>query len=94
MILAKLKREAEKKLGTTVSKAVITVPAAFNEAQRQAVVDAGTIANLAALQILNEPTAAALAYAHENKLHWKDNKKIFVFYTQISLRNVWELYDQ
>ncbi len=79
MILTKLKREAEKKLGTTVSKAVITVPAAFNDAQRQAVVDAGKMANLEVLRIINEPTAAALAYAHENNLHWKENRNILVF---------------
>ncbi len=79
MILTKLRQEAEKKLGTTVSKAVITVPAAFNDAQRQAVVDAGKMANLEVLRIINEPTAAALAYAHENNLQWKENRKILVF---------------
>lgn len=61
-ILQKMKETAEKYLGTTVSKAVITVPAYFNDAQRQATKDAGKIAGLEVLRIINEPTAAALAY--------------------------------
>src|SRR5690554_1402789 len=61
-ILQKLKAEAEKYLGTEVKKAVITVPAYFTDAQRQATKDAGTIAGLEVLRIINEPTAAALAY--------------------------------
>ncbi len=61
-ILQKLKRDAERYLGTTVSEAVITVPAYFNDAQRQATKDAGKIAGLEVKRIINEPTAAALAY--------------------------------
>lgn len=62
MILQKLKADAEEYLGEKVEKAVITVPAYFNDAQRQATKDAGTIAGLEVLRIVNEPTAAALAY--------------------------------
>ena len=62
MILQKLKRDAEAYLGETISKAVITVPAYFNDAQRQATQDAGTIAGLDVLRIINEPTASALTY--------------------------------
>lgn len=62
MILRKLKEEAENYLGETVSQAVITVPAYFTDAQRQATKDAGTIAGLEVLRIINEPTAAAVAY--------------------------------
>lgn len=62
MILAKLKSDAESYLGETVSQAVITVPAYFNDSQRQATKDAGKIAGLEVLRIINEPTAAALAY--------------------------------
>jgi molecular chaperone DnaK len=62
MILRKLKEEAEAYLGEKVEKAVITVPAYFTDAQRQATKDAGTIAGLEVLRIINEPTAAALAY--------------------------------
>jgi molecular chaperone DnaK len=62
MILQKLKRDAEAYLGQTVKKAVITVPAYFNDSQRQATKNAGTIAGLEVLRIINEPTAAALAY--------------------------------
>ena len=62
MILQKLKADAEAYLGQTVSQAVITVPAYFSDAQRQATKDAGTIAGLEVLRIINEPTAAALAY--------------------------------
>ena len=62
MILQKLKADAEKYLGETVTQAVITVPAYFNDMQRQATKDAGKIAGLEVLRIINEPTAAALAY--------------------------------
>lgn len=62
MILQKLKRDAEEYLGTTVTKAVITCPAYFTDAQRQATKDAGTIAGLEVLRVINEPTAACLAY--------------------------------
>jgi molecular chaperone DnaK len=67
MILQKLKADAEAYLGEPVTKAVITVPAYFNDAQRQATKDAGKIAGLEVLRILNEPTAASLAYGLESK---------------------------
>ncbi len=75
MILQKMKQTAEDYLGTTVDKAVITVPAYFNDAQRQATKDAGKIAGLEVLRIINEPTAAALAYG----LDKKKEEKIAVF---------------
>ena len=76
MVLQKLKNDAEKQLGSPVTQAVITVPAYFNDAQRQATKDAGKIAGLEVLRIINEPTAAALAYGLD-----KTNKdeKILVF---------------
>lgn len=75
MVLQKLKADAEAYLGETVKQAVITVPAYFNDSQRQATKDAGTIAGLEVLRIINEPTAAALAYGLD-----KDNdEKILVF---------------
>jgi molecular chaperone DnaK len=67
MILQKLKQAAEEYLGQTVTQAVITVPAYFNDAQRQATKDAGQIAGLEVMRIVNEPTAAALAYGLDNK---------------------------
>jgi molecular chaperone DnaK len=70
-ILAKLKKDAEAKLGEAVTKAVITVPAYFNDQQRQATKDAGKIAGLEVMRIINEPTAAALAYGLDKK---KDEK--------------------
>ncbi|MEZ5809888.1 MAG: molecular chaperone DnaK [Rhizobiaceae bacterium] len=75
MILQKMKETAEAYLGETVDKAVITVPAYFNDAQRQATKDAGKIAGLEVLRIINEPTAAALAYG----LDKKDGKTIAVY---------------
>jgi molecular chaperone DnaK len=66
-ILQKLKRDAEAYLGETVTKAVITVPAYFNDSQRQATKDAGQVAGLEVLRIINEPTAAALAYGLDKK---------------------------
>jgi molecular chaperone DnaK len=74
-ILQKMKEAAEAHLGETVTKAVITVPAYFNDAQRQATKDAGKIAGLEVLRIINEPTAAALAYG----LDKNDGKKIAVY---------------
>jgi molecular chaperone DnaK len=74
-ILQKLKRDAEDYLGEPVTKAVITVPAYFNDSQRQATKDAGKIAGLEVLRIINEPTAAALAYG----LDKKSDEKILVF---------------
>ena len=67
MVLQKLKQSAEEHLGQTVNRAVITVPAYFNDAQRQATKDAGQIAGLEVLRIVNEPTAAALAYGLDKK---------------------------
>src|SRR5450755_192635 len=67
MILGKLKEAAEAYLGEKVTKAVITVPAYFNDAQRQATKDAGKIAGLEVMRIINEPTAAALAYGLDRK---------------------------
>ena len=67
MILQKLKADAENYLGEKVTEAVITVPAYFNDAQRQATKDAGKIAGLDVLRIINEPTAAALAYGMDKK---------------------------
>lgn len=75
MILGKLKADAEKRLGEPITEAVITVPAYFNDAQRQATKDAGKIAGLEVKRIINEPTAAALAYGFNKK---KD-EKIAVF---------------
>ena len=75
-ILQKMKETAEKYLGQEVKKAVITVPAYFNDSQRQATKDAGKIAGLEVLRIINEPTAAALAYGLDKK---KINKKIAVY---------------
>ena len=71
MILQKLKKDAEGYLGETVSEAVITVPAYFNDAQRQATKDAGKIAGLDVKRIINEPTAAALAYGLDNEKEQK-----------------------
>ena len=67
MILQKLKKDAEEYLGSKVNKAVITVPAYFNDAQRQATKDAGKVADLEVLRIINEPTAAALAYGLDKR---------------------------
>jgi molecular chaperone DnaK len=67
MILSKLKADAEAKLGTTVEKAVITVPAYFNDSQRNATKDAGKIAGLDVIRIINEPTAASLAYGLDKR---------------------------
>ena len=75
-ILQKMKETAEKYLGQEVTKAVITVPAYFNDAQRQATKDAGKIAGLEVLRIINEPTAASLAYGLDKQ---KENKKIAVY---------------
>ncbi len=75
MILGKLKSDAEAYLGETVTEAVITVPAYFNDAQRQATKDAGRIAGLEVKRIINEPTAASLAYGFDRKA----NEKIAVF---------------
>merc|ERR1712106_294168 len=67
MILTKMKETAEAYLGKTVTDAVVTVPAYFNDSQRQATKDAGTICGLNVLRIINEPTAAAIAYGLDKK---------------------------
>lgn len=68
MVLVKMKETAEAYLGKTVTNAVITVPAYFNDSQRQATKDAGTISGLNVLRIINEPTAAAIAYGLDKKV--------------------------
>ena len=85
-ILQKMKETAESHLGDEVKQAVITVPAYFNDAQRQATKDAGKIAGLEVLRIINEPTAAALAYGLEKKvaklllyMTWAEAHLIFLF---------------
>ncbi|MDR1117072.1 MAG: molecular chaperone DnaK [Oscillospiraceae bacterium] len=75
MVLTKLKTDAESYLGTTVTQAVITVPAYFSDSQRQATKDAGRIAGLEVLRIINEPTAAALAYGMDKEI----DQKIMVY---------------
>ncbi len=77
MVLQKMKGIAEAYLGTTVRDAVVTVPAYFNDAQRQATKDAGTIAGLNVLRIINEPTAAAIAYGLDKKGEGEKNVLIF-----------------
>ena len=79
MVLQKMKQTAEDYLGEPVTDAVITVPAYFNDSQRQATKDAGKIAGLNVLRIINEPTAASLAYGLEKKGAQKDEQKIGVF---------------
>jgi molecular chaperone DnaK len=76
MILQKLKQDAESFLGESIAQAVITVPAYFTDAQRQATKDAGTIAGLEVLRIINEPTAAALAYGLDKQ---DQEQEILVF---------------
>ena len=77
MILSKMKETAEEYLGEKITDAVITVPAYFNDSQRQATKDAGTIAGLNVLRIINEPTAAAIAYGLNNKTEKEQNILIF-----------------
>jgi L1 cell adhesion molecule like protein len=77
MVLQKMKAIAEAYLGTTVTDAVVTVPAYFNDAQRQATKDAGKIAGLNVARIINEPTAAAIAYGLDKKTKGENNVLIF-----------------
>jgi len=80
MVLQKMKQTAEAYLGTEVKDAVITVPAYFNDSQRQATKDAGVIVGLNVLRIINEPTAAAIAYGLDKKLVDHDGaKNVLVF---------------
>lgn len=67
MVLTKMKETAEAYLGETIKNAVVTVPAYFNDSQRQATKDAGSIAGINVLRIINEPTAAAIAYGLDKK---------------------------
>lgn len=71
MVLVKMKETAEAYLGKTVINAVITVPAYFNDSQRQATKDAGVISALNVLRIINEPTAAAIAYGLDKKVRYE-----------------------
>ena len=68
MVLTKMRETAEAYLGHGITKAVVTVPAYFNDSQRQATKDAGVIAGLEVLRIINEPTAAAIAYGLDKKV--------------------------
>jgi L1 cell adhesion molecule like protein len=77
MVLTKMKQTAEAYLGSEVKDAVITVPAYFNDSQRQATKDAGAIAGLNVLRIINEPTAAALAYGLDKKKTGEQNIIVF-----------------
>ena len=77
MVLLKMKETAEAYLGTTVNNAVVTVPAYFNDSQRQATKDAGTISGMNVLRIINEPTAAAIAYGLDKKVTGERNVLIF-----------------
>ena len=77
MVLLKMKETAESYLGSHVANAVVTVPAYFNDSQRQATKDAGTISGLNVLRIINEPTAAAIAYGLDKKTTGERNVLIF-----------------
>jgi heat shock 70kDa protein 1/2/6/8 len=77
MVLTKMKETAESYLGQTITNAVVTVPAYFNDSQRQATKDAGVIAGLNVLRIINEPTAAAIAYGLDKKVVGERNVLIF-----------------
>jgi len=79
MVLTKMKETAEAYLGETVRDAVVTVPAYFNDAQRQATKDAGVIAGLNVLRIINEPTAAAIAYGLDKKKQCSQEKNVLIF---------------
>ena len=78
MVLSKMKETAETYLGEKVTKAVITVPAYFNDSQQQATKDAGVIAGLNLLQVINEPTAAAIAYGLDKKSS-SEEENILIF---------------
>lgn len=77
MVLLKMKETAESYLGYNVNNAVVTVPAYFNDSQRQATKDAGTISGMNVLRIINEPTAAAIAYGLDKKVSGERNVLIF-----------------
>ncbi|KAL5167640.1 putative mediator of RNA polymerase II transcription subunit 37c [Glycine soja] len=79
MILMKMREIAEAYLETPVKRAVVTVPAYFNDSQRKATIDAGTIAGLNVMRIINEPTAAAIAYGLDKKINCVGERNIFIF---------------
>ncbi|XP_031485588.1 heat shock 70 kDa protein 18-like [Nymphaea colorata] len=79
MVLIKMRQVAEDYLGSTVKNAVITVPACFTKVQRQATIDAGVIAGLNNIRLINEPAAAALTYAFNRKVGWAGRKNVLVF---------------
>jgi heat shock 70kDa protein 1/2/6/8 len=79
MVLTKMREVAEAYLGSPVKNAVVTVPAYFNDSQRKATIDAGTIAGLNVIRIINEPTAAAIAYGLDKRNDRDGNRNIFVF---------------
>merc|ERR1711879_109032 len=79
MVLTKMKETAEAYLGQSVTDAVITVPAYFNDSQRQATKDAGVIAGLNVLRIINEPTAAAIAYGLDKKKNEGKEQNVLIF---------------
>ncbi|XP_078150808.1 heat shock 70 kDa protein 4-like [Carex rostrata] len=79
MVLAKMKKIAEDYLGCTIEKAVITVPAYFNDSQRRSTKEAGAIAGLDVLRIMDEPTAAAIAYGFDTKVHSSNGKNVLIF---------------
>ncbi|XP_060185563.1 heat shock 70 kDa protein 4-like [Lycium barbarum] len=79
MVLVKMKEIAEAFLGTTIKNAVVTVPACFNDSQQQATKDAGTISGLKVLRIINEPTAAAVAYGLDKKANSTGKKNVLIF---------------
>ena len=94
MVLLEMKETAEAYLGTTINKSVVTVPAYFNDSQRQATKDAGTISGMNVLRIINEPTAAAIAYGLDKKVAGERNMLIFdlveelLMYRSLLLRRV------
>ena len=77
MVLLKMKETAEAYLGGTVNNSIVTVPACFNDSQRQATKDAGTISGMNVLRIINEPTAAAIAYGLDKKVSGERNVLVF-----------------
>ncbi|PRQ59116.1 putative Heat shock protein 70 family [Rosa chinensis] len=79
MVLGKMRDIAEAYLGSTVRNAVITVPAYFNDSQRQATKDAGGIAGLNMMRIINEPTAAAIAYGLDKKASGYSRRNVMIF---------------
>ncbi|KAM2695672.1 hypothetical protein EV1_040147 [Malus domestica] len=79
MVLTKMKEIAESYLGQMVKNAVVTVPAYFNDSQRQATKDAGAISGLNVMRIINEPTAAAIAYGLDKKVSRKGKQNVLIF---------------